>query len=1678
MQEQVNIFRNADIYNCTSCVHDSRLGYYVSWETNNDLNEYGTVEGITSHTVWDGVYFGVTTSGTCYISQDNDISVDASDYNVFKINMRLDTGYHIEQPTIGKIEFRTSSEDTWSSDKSSTFAITPDNAYHEYTVDMSTHTKWEGTVTRFRLYPMTDGVEGTKIHIKNINIESRTKYACDSYLGSTVCSMYYDYSHPCPWIGSPGQSVSISLDNGISIVRGVNDKLLVDIDGYGNQAITLRAVLSANISDIARDIQDKLNLIGVGGYALARCYEDDYKIVIESDWHSSSSSVVVSQPSSNSCGVTLGFFDDSGNKVATESLGTNSASVYERYPLQINSSSIGYLKNTSGHSDKSAFSVTGDSYSPQAGFVDYDTVVRDTKLEFEDKTLIDYDNPVSNNGIITFVGYSGDAYSNTEFRVYRQKLDGSFYLVDSVDMSQTPNSEDKVFEKDSINIHVKKGDLLSLYSAALHTGSSNTLGNFSYILYDGDMSDGTVIQPLYGKGDKGLPLFARGGRKNNSACLDIVFDHAHLLESIVIHAEEETVAEEINLCTVRNGGLNGGPYVTGTTGNNINGVQAPDLENLSALIDGDKQDINSESEYCYPGWLDLPQSEQSDYDYTDFQIAFDFAKGIDVYFSIYKIKMYFVDNKNIKSFRWEIPKATNPEDTIRIWDTGWSTYTAVYTDEGLMDAEEIYLYNNPSIVLAGDYQLAYSHLDYRYLELIFDEYMARSVRYNATIGEDPEIDETQLSYSYFPVADSPKIQEIEVYSRSLPEKSIASNFTILSEREEDQFLTHLDVDEISSTNVKYIVGRPVTHIRLEISADATMKVYDIHGVVSEDPITIDTNYTGTMSLNAPIDAPSGYPEVMTVTNDSADTSNFYIDVFDEHSKYERCILWNKMGTSEEVAQSEIGPGGIIRRRSNRFLRPHNYAYNCPGYYLNTNFIYGQPAFMSLNSRVSWISLGASVTDSSDSSYVTNENSLFYLYPIVYVAVDLGNNYNISSVELHYPSGTTSFSSDVLYSSMETTDPANIPLDPNNPNGWNIGAKYTARWILMQAPAVQVGDVAIRYLSYVTVNIDFTNSYNLGKVPWTSANGYLTNGLMGRTSQGQEEGWISDGQASYFCVNLKWWHNVTNVITGPLGSAVTSIDDTDMLEPGTWPSIVDSSGIGFDVAYSKSATDNPSEVVWSDFGVAPDNPVKWIMVKTDTRIEEIIAHIDNNESNDKESFLNSAWFTSAGTDVYQEFVETRSGICAIAMDYPSNNNKTEEYILFKQSFGYDEELAKRDALGFWLYISDVSQLDSTHGYIRLGRSKTQTNTPLDINLDLDNYNYYQWDFSDLVDIIEDGWNYLSLPFSDNYRNGYLYIAEDDRSRISSSDSTTRDRITYIKFAFRGSTNDNDEVTVRLDDFRLLRRNFSSTLFNGGAYIPKAEYIKFPLNDFNPFKGTIEFYIRPDWARSLLCNSCSDPRDHSIVRIYSTEDNYTMGLFMTGGGLQFYMSDGSDNLFLTDNSDYSIPRDVPTHVAITWDIEDEYGSAPYMGIYINNSLSVAYEKSDIETFGTVLSIAQNSIYTLLLGATAWDGVVSQFSSSVDGVIDNLKVYNYPITDFSYSLNNENIYQAKRGSELIELSFDGVTYYSYKDRGAGLPLFKQNVPAGDSFTVYVRGIDLDKTYAGEKNRKSHITITRTPT
>jgi hypothetical protein len=173
-------------------------------------------------------------------------------------------------------------------------------------------------------------------------------------------------------------------------------------------------------------------------------------------------------------------------------------------------------------------------------------------------------------------------------------------------------------------------------------------------------------------------------------------------------------------------------------------------------------------------------------------------------------------------------------------------------------------------------------------------------------------------------------------------------------------------------------------------------------------------------------------------------------------------------------------------------------------------------------------------------------------------------------------------------------------------------------------------------------------------------------------------------------------------------------------------------------------------------------------------------------------------------------------------------------------------------------------------------------------------------------------------------------------------------------------------------------------------------------------------------------------------------------MTAEGLIFYLTDGEVTHTLTDSEGEGIFPGQPAHVAFVWDLLGKDDLAAVMEIYINNKLSTMMESMGL----ALATFKPNPNATLMLGGKGWDGILENIRcSSVDGVIDNLKVHNYAIRDFTPSMTREGLDYIRPGDELIEVSVDGSNFYGSETRGDKLPLLVQNVAPGESFNVYVR-------------------------
>lgn len=1622
-----NLLRNARVRNSQQCRFDSNLGYSVSWDTDDDFRGYTTYSGSTARLVSNGYYFMVTTDSGCSITTpESSISIDAGTYSLVSVHMRLYPGFGHESPTLGKLGFMTSDDVDWDPNKEVEFSVSPDNSYRTYDIDLSAKEEWVGTITRLRLFPVIDATPGQQIFLRSIKASSKTVFSCASGFDGAVCDKFSSYVHVCPFRGSGGIAVSEQVGSYLTVQAGVNDRLLVNINGYGRQAITLSPGVHTPASDVAKDVESKLNLVGVGGYAFATCTVVDGRFVIEADTPEEGSSVEVSAPDEASAAALLGFY--SGHAATP---GVAAASRYEpEGAFLVGRDSLDTLYSFgTGALETGGFTITPGRYTVQAGLQSYESVRQDTTLDFKDQTFIDYSNPVTENGVLTFAGFSGTGHTNTELRVYRQLLDGSIQFVGSQSFSiGSDDSINQVFTT-SCSIRVRKGDLLGLYSASLHTGRDTKSPDFSYFLYDGSLQDSAEPLRLLGTGFKGAPLFARGSRKTDSAVVVIEFEEPEAIESLFIGGSEVSTPEILQLTKLSGPGYNGGPRVAGYTGYSEAGDKAPEWTGLEAITDGLKLDTNDISPSAYPLWWGT--GTQADYNYTEAGITVDLAPGVDVLFDIDRVDVYFASDQNIKHFSLDYPQNTDPLDVTRTWQVVSGQFSEVYVD-GLLSPSTRYLYDNPAYISVGNYHEDYVALRYRHISFRFDSISARSIRYRGVLDRTADIvDYTSSTLAEFPIYLSPKIQEIEVYGKSIPYSTMQDNFELQSSFDGEVFLSHTDKEDISSAEMRFTVGYPTKALKLFIRPTTELTVDSIRVDSSASDNAVYTNAgESEHQLLSPLNQDS--VTTITIVNTSETTSNYSIGLAAERYSDESLFLWNKLESEDATAESEVGPGGIVYKRPNFQLVPYNIAFKSPAYILDTGFLGNAQCYSSYDSQATWDGIGPVVVNGSLADGLTNESAAYAEHGRVYISIDCGSTYAIDKVSLATMSSSiydVGWSTTIYFSTTDTADPSLV-------SGWSTDSS-SARWIRISAPAVAPGSSyqeGKRTISHVSVLLDVFAPGNFGRLPWVLESN-LTSGVASTSSPSP---WAHVSPSEYYCVDLGMFTDVIGVVIGPRGVNGLPCDDPGFLN--TYNDL-DESGASPYVAFSGTFTSDPSRVRWGEIGSASSGRDRWVLVKRE-QVDEIAVFSDfSGEVLYNPLYSSTKWWSSVVSPV-QVFSEYCTPLDSVGVVYPANSS-TSEYLRLSCPLGVDNDLCKRDALSLCLYISDVSQLSQAFGYIKLWKYTSEECTFNSYDKEEDTSSFFVWDIADLYPELVNGWNFLLLPFSAVNQVGDTRFVEDISG--SAQSDKRRSRIGGLTVAFKG-TGTNTAFRVAVDSLEIKRAYFQDGTGTAGVYLSGDDYLKFPLGAFNHSQGCLEFYITPDWSKDPNCNSCLDPRSHTLFHV-SNQYGYSMLAAMTTTGLKVFVSDGSHTAALTDISSVSLVAGERSHFAVVWDFTSTFPSV--LELYINGVLSSYYSRESLQgSFDTAgLSDSQ-----LVFGGRGWSGLLSDSVSGFDGVVDNVRLYSYPKRDFFQSTASSVL-----ARDLVLLSTNGSDFFGY---GSGLPITVKSISPGSSFSLYLKGTGLSSS------------------
>ena len=561
-----NFLREArHIRNSFLCMHDTLDGYSSDFHENGDVDGWDIYNNIYLYGCWNGVLFGTSYDRECYIGRSANIpSVEAEDYYVVKIMMKI-TNNNLDKSvqglSTGRLRWVSLSDGVWNSNKQVDFDIVADDKWRLYTINMGPFQWWQGDISNLRIYPFIDGWSGDEFAIKYIKISSRDKYACSN----TQCSYYLNYKHPCPGGGSRGSCESGLACTTYTTISGINDKFIVNIDGYGNETFELGTNENVTPVEMSKIMENKIASLSIGGYAYVDVeYSENDKLKLYSGTVGSNSSVVVvDSPAAR----VLGFFDNDGNDISTVESGDDPADGFDYAssrlltPLEIN-------KLVDGKTDSFAYIHNPHQYNIEGGRRDFNEVGTSRllsditsgeyyqSLNNTGRTLLDLSHPINNNGRLKAIYVYGKATSLSKIKILRPKKNGSFTVIYSLDMPVEDVS--KLYTAHPINYRVdcnllvSKGDVIGVYNADLYVGVTlNGRPDAVFSQIEGDVSVGDIIEPdkVYSFGVAGFAIYARGDRLQDSILLDIDLGNRINVEEMNIYGMEQSGEFEFNIAS-------------------------------------------------------------------------------------------------------------------------------------------------------------------------------------------------------------------------------------------------------------------------------------------------------------------------------------------------------------------------------------------------------------------------------------------------------------------------------------------------------------------------------------------------------------------------------------------------------------------------------------------------------------------------------------------------------------------------------------------------------------------------------------------------------------------------------------------------------------------------------------------------------------------------------------------------------------------------------------------------------------------------------------------------------------------------------------------------------------------------------------------------------------------------
>jgi len=414
---------------------------------------------------------------------------------------------------------------------------------------------------------------------------------------------------------------------------------------------------------------------------------------------------------------------------------------------------------------------------------------------------------------------------------------------------------------------------------------------------------------------------------------------------------------------------------------------------------------------------------------------------------------------------------------------------------------------------------------------------------------------------------------------------------------------------------------------------------------------------------------------------------------------------------------------------------------------------------------------------------------------------------------------------------------------------------------------------------------------------------------------------------------------------------------------------------------------------------------------------------------------SWWWDSTVSTLDNDALIVKVGTSSLKIMYPTYSGIDVVQFLEGDDFGKDVYFSANDSLHCWLYVDNVSRLDTTVGDITFGIINDAAPA------------YYSWYIENMS--LTTGWNNVNLKFEDAE---YTYPVGDDEDYLyghlhEDLDFRLNDRnFTSFRLRYGGI---GLPFNMYIDDLKIQRNRFDDDVrFGKGLCLSGQDYLDIPLAGITLERGAIEFWVK-FYTDTYGIDIYGDMNSRTLfTMVNNNNDIISLGI---KSGVWLEPNAGhvrkSLNLFTIDVNllppEYIFSIGDTAHIAVVWSNDGEYlDNKDTMRLYINGSLAA---KSNVAWI-----VEDTKSAVIKLGGSNTQLALNKeiFGSAI---FDNVKIYNYCKTNFNPNeegISKDRVYTP---NEFIEISSDNISFYGVGS--AQLPLVFSQVPSGASRTIYIR-------------------------